>query len=82
MVRRIPSTDARRAFGELLDQVRSGDTIAITQNGRIVARLVPPEGRGAPMSLDDALAALHRLRPKSPLRRDEIRSLIDDGRRF
>lgn len=82
MVQNIPSTEARRTFGELLDHVREGESFAITQNGRVVARLVPPEERRAPMSLEDALRGLRAIRPIRPLDRSEIRGLIEDGRRF
>ncbi len=82
MVRKIPSTEARRGFGELLDQVRAGESISITQNGRVVARLVPPDSRSAPLTLDEALESLHRLTPLKPLQSGEIRPFIEDGRRF
>ncbi len=82
MVQNIPSTEPRRTFGELLDHVREGESFAITQNGRIVARLVPPEERRPPMALEDALRALRAIRPVRPLDRSEIRGMIEDGRRF
>ena len=53
--------EARQNLSVLLDEVKKGREVVITERGRPVARLVPPErprGRGAPN-----LAAFRRTMP-------------------
>lgn len=40
-MREIQSTEAKARFAELLRQVESGETVAITRHGKTVACLVP-----------------------------------------
>jgi prevent-host-death family protein len=63
-------TEARNRFSALLDRVRAGETITITDRGRPVARLVPAEGP-EDVDWDARLARLERAglirRPKKKL---------------
>jgi prevent-host-death family protein len=79
----IPSTEAKSRFGELLRLLRTGESFIITQNGEEAGRLMPPvRGHGRRMSIEKAIETICGLRPVKPLRPDEIRDLIEDGRRF
>jgi prevent-host-death family protein len=79
----IASTEAKTRFGELLRRLRSGESFIITQNGEEAGRLIPPLRSGRRrMTVEQAIAAIRALRPKKPLRREEVRKMIDDGRRF
>ncbi|WP_054681390.1 type II toxin-antitoxin system Phd/YefM family antitoxin [Microbacterium sp. No. 7] len=47
MVRTIPHRELRNDSSRILEEVRSGETIHITNHGEIVATLVPPQTRPA-----------------------------------
>lgn len=42
-MRRVPSTEAKARFAEVLRTAEGGERIAISRNGRVVAYLVPAE---------------------------------------
>jgi prevent-host-death family protein len=47
-MRKISVSDARTHFYRLLDDVERGETILITRNGRVIARIGPePSGESA-----------------------------------
>ena len=46
-MRSVQVVEAKARFSALLEAVESGETIAITRHGRIVARLVPDQPRMA-----------------------------------
>lgn len=59
--------EAASALGleRLLDTIATGEEIAVTKEGRTVARIVPecaPATATKKLSLDDALALMHRIR--------------------
>lgn len=89
----IRSADVGSRLAEILQRVRAGESFIITDNGEEAAQLVPPphsapptqsNGRrpGAAMTVAEAVATIRNLRPARPLKRDELRSFIDEGRRF
>lgn len=45
MTRTVPHRELRNDSGRILREVRSGETIAVTNHGEVVALLVPPTGR-------------------------------------
>ena len=45
--REISLSEAQERLPELLREIERGDTLAITRNGKQVARLAPPEPNGA-----------------------------------
>ena len=69
--------EARHHLPALIDEVRKGHEVVITDRGRAVARLVPlaePKGKGLP----DLKALRTSLRPDSPLLSDMIAADRDD----
>ena len=46
-MREVQISEAQDSFDRLLDEVERGETIAITSNGRIIARLMPVENESA-----------------------------------
>lgn len=86
----IRSADIGARLAEILQRVRAGESFIITDNGEEAAQLGPPPGParsngrlpGAPMTVAEAVATIRNLRPTRPLKRDELRSFIDEGRRF
>jgi prevent-host-death family protein len=69
-MRKVGLREARHHLAALIDEVRKGREVVITERGRAVARLVPPsgpEGRGLPnlkalrVSLEPAAAPLSSL---------------------
>ena len=45
--REVSLSEAQERLPELLREIERGDTLAITRNGKQVARLAPPEPNGA-----------------------------------
>jgi prevent-host-death family protein len=58
-MKRASVSEARNRFSALLDLVRSGESVTITDRGRPVARLVPAAGQPAGDD-EDRLARLER----------------------
>jgi prevent-host-death family protein len=63
-MRTVSITEAKNGLSALLDQVRAGETIVITDRGVPVARLEPAAGRG-----DDEEGRLARLERRGIIRR-------------
>ncbi len=79
-MREIGAFEAKNRFGQLLDWVEAGESVAITRRGKIVAHLAPP---GGAFNAEAARAAAERIR----LRRrgvtfggSTIADLIEEGR--
>lgn len=81
-MREVQASDAKTHLPQLLDAVERGETIVITRHGRPIARLVPEaERRQAEIrAAIDAIKALRRTGPK--LSAEEIRALINEGRKY
>jgi len=75
VVRSVGIFEAKNRLSELVSAAESGETIVLTRNGRPVAELRPV--------VDEKHQAAARLRARRALhvRADEIRALIDEGRR-
>lgn len=81
-MREVQASDAKSHLAQLLDEVERGETIVITRHGRAIARLVPEaERRQAQIraAIDD-IKALRRCGPKMSV--EEIRALINEGRKY
>ncbi len=79
-MREIGAFEAKNRFGQLLDSIEAGESVAITRRGKIVAHLAPP---GGAFNAEAARAAAQRIR----LRRrgvtiggSTIADLIEEGR--
>ena len=75
----IGSYEAKTRLPELLRQVRTGKSFTITNRGEAIADLVPSVGA----KVKDKAAAVEKLKAfmrVRPVRRVDIRRLIEDGR--
>ncbi|MCC6867373.1 MAG: type II toxin-antitoxin system prevent-host-death family antitoxin [Burkholderiales bacterium] len=80
-MREIGAFDAKNRFGTLLDWVERGEQVVITRRGKVVARLVPGDERGAQA---DAQAAAERIvarRVQASLGGLHVKDLVSEGRR-
>lgn len=68
--------EVRQSLSSLLDDVKKGHEILITDRGRPVARLVPPIPKGTPAFPN--LAAFRRTMPK--LKPDLSASIVEERR--
>lgn len=76
----IGAFDAKNRLSELLRRAEAGEEIAITNRGRIVARLVPPL---PDFDHEKALRAIERIRKRRKgvtLGGLKIKDLIEEGR--
>lgn len=80
-MRTITEEEARVTFPELMQQVRNGEVITITDAGVPVAKISP---LGEPKKFDGeaALARIRELRKGVTLGDISIRELIEEGRRY
>lgn len=72
--------EAKNRLSELLRRAEAGEEIAITNRGRVVARLVPP---GRPFDREQARAAVARIRKRRGgvvLGELGVKDLIAEGR--
>jgi prevent-host-death family protein len=80
-MQQVGAFEAKNRLSELLRLVEAGEEIAITNRGRVVARLVPAQ----PASCgDEARAAVARIRARRrgiTLGGIAIKDLVDEGRR-
>jgi prevent-host-death family protein len=81
-MREVQASDAKTHLPALLDEVERGETLVITRHGKPIARLVP-EAALRQIEIDEAVARIRALRTETPsVSVDEIKSLINEGRRF
>jgi len=73
--------DAKNRLSELIDRVLSGETIAITRRGKVVAQLAPPDDADAMSSARAAIDRLRESRKGVSLAGLKSRQLIAQGRR-
>lgn len=80
----IAIEDAHDRFAELIDDVRHGESVTITEAGIAVAVLNPVEKRRlSPEEAKRALEQLREFRKGITLGNDlTIRDLIEEGRRY
>ena len=88
MAASITALEAKTRFGQLLDRVSRGEEVVVTRHDKPVARIVPVD-RPAREEVRAAVAGLRELRRAIAMRRedqpaltaDEIKSLVEEGRR-
>ena len=74
---RIGVRELRQHASRYLDRVKAGETVEVTERGRLVARLVPPDPAAGPR---ERLIATGRLLPSSePLRLPQRVSASEDS---
>jgi prevent-host-death family protein len=76
----IGAYEAKTRFSELLREVESGQTVAVTRHGQPVARLSPMDKEAEDVAA--AMAELHRYRRehRPTLGGITLRELIEEGR--
>jgi prevent-host-death family protein len=87
----VTALEAKTRFGKMLARVAKGEEIIITKHEKPVARVLPPQGRGADDLSRFAVAAEEfrkireriraRTKGKQILTDEEVRSAIAEGRR-
>jgi prevent-host-death family protein len=80
-MQQVGAFEAKNRLSELLRLAEAGEEIAITNRGRVVARLVPPQPA---LDCDQARAAIARIRSRRrgvTLGGIPVKELIEDGRR-
>jgi len=73
---------AKTHFSELVDRASKGEVIQITRHGKPVARLTAVSADTKRQDVEEAVQIIRRIRSKSRIRKDEIKSLIEEGRRY
>lgn len=76
----VGAFEAKNRLSELLRRAEAGEEIAITNRGRVVARLVPPLPE---FDREEALRAVERIRARRrgvTLGGLKIKDLIEEGR--
>jgi prevent-host-death family protein len=64
-MRTIPLAEAKNRLSSLIQYVESGEDVAITRRGQIVARLVPPDGLAKTARQEDVANIFRELRALS-----------------
>jgi len=77
----VGAFEAKTHLSELLKRVEQGEHITITRHGTPVAELRPYSG-SRPQSIAGAITTLLGFRASHPATADEIRQMIEEGRRF
>jgi prevent-host-death family protein len=80
-VQEVGAFEAKNRLSELLRRAESGEEIAITNRGRIVARLVPPTPDFDRRAAHAAVARIRARRKGVTLGDITIEELIAEGRR-
>lgn len=88
MVASVTALEAKTRFGQLLDRVSKGEEVLVTRHDKPVARILPAN-RPAREEVRAAAESLRELRGAIAMRRgdqlaltpDEVKSLVEEGRR-
>ena len=87
-MREMKAGEVERQFGTLLKDVERGETIEISRDGKVIARMVPANADTLARSaarqaeIDEAIAAIKAIRGRSAgMTIDEILAARDEGRR-
>lgn len=79
----IGAFDAKSRLSELLDRAAKGETFQITKHGRLVGKLVPPDGARDLKVIADAVQRLKRFRgAMKGVTREELCALAHAEHRF
>ena len=78
----IGAFEAKTHLSALLERVAQGESIRITRHGKPIARIVPDDPERATSDLTEVIDAIREYRRGRNIAQEEIRSLINGGRRF
>lgn len=79
MVSTVSAYEAKTHLSALLERAEAGEAITITKHGRPVARLVPTSQR---VDLAELAVRMRSLRDSLGAEPVEVRSLVEEGRRY
>lgn len=78
----VGAFEAKTNLSALLERVAQGESFRITRHGKPIARIVPDEPESATQNLSEVIEAIREFRSGRKIKPEEIRSFIDEGRRF
>jgi prevent-host-death family protein len=80
-MRKVQASEAKTHLPRLLDEVERGETLIITRHGRVIARIVPEEGRRQ-REVEAGLQEILEVRRRTgSITVKELLSARDQGRR-
>jgi prevent-host-death family protein len=77
---KIGSFDAKTHFSDIIQKANKGEEYLITKNGKPMARILPPETGGN--IIKESAARILKRRAKYTSSQKEIRSFIEEGRKY
>lgn len=80
-MRSVGAVEAEKSFNSLLDIVEQGESVEITRNGRVVAKLTHVQPAADRETALRAVERMRELRKGLSLEGLAIRDMIDEGRR-
>lgn len=78
----VGAFEAKTNLSALLERVAQGESIRITRHGKPIARIVPDDPELTTSDLTEVIDAIREFRCGRCVKPQEIRSFIDEGRRF
>jgi len=81
MVLQVGAFEAKTQLSKLLELVRKGQRVVITKHGVPVAELVPP-GETHHADSQGIIKELKTIRERTKLGKENIKQMIEEGRRF
>jgi prevent-host-death family protein len=81
-MREIRASDAKTHLLSLLDDVEQGETLVITRHGKPVARVIPEANTRQRQANDAASRLLARRAMMPAVTAADLKSLVEEGRRY
>jgi len=78
----VGAFEAKTNLSALLERVAQGESIRITRHGKPIARIVPDDPERATSDLTEVIDAIREFRRGRNVKPEEIRSFIEEGRRY
>ena len=78
----VGAFEAKTNLSALLERVAQGESIRITRHGKPIARIVPDDPELSLPDVSEVINAIREFRRGRNIGPEEIRSFIDEGRRF
>jgi len=78
----VGAFEAKTNLSALLERVAQGESIRITRHGKPIARIVPDDPESSSPDITEVIDAIREFRRGRNIKPEEIRSLIDEGRRY
>jgi prevent-host-death family protein len=78
----VGAFEAKTNLSSLLERVAQGESVRITRHGKPIARIVPDDPEVSRPELIEVISAIREFRRGRHFKPNEIRALIDEGRRY